>query len=83
MLPLVRSVICGKANQKLNSRQIESDSDKIVKIIAQHGTAATDVFTKVAKICSDLGTVTSDQLKRQTILTEMLAKVSEANPKGR
>ena len=43
--------------------------------MAQHGTAATDVFTKITAVCQSLGPVTSDQLKRQAILNEMLAKL--------
>jgi AIPR protein len=75
MLPLVRATICGKANHQLNSRQVEAGAGTIVDTMAQHGTAATDVFLKVTKICQDLGPVTSDQLKRQAIFNEMLAKI--------
>lgn len=76
MLPLVRSYICGKVNYHLNSRQVEAEANKIVAAMAQHGTTATGIFNKVTKICQGLGTVTSDQLKRQAILTEMLKRVT-------
>jgi hypothetical protein len=67
ILPLVRGLICGKTNNALNSGQVEIASARIVETMAQHGTAATEVFTKVTKICQDLGSVTPDQLKRQCI----------------
>ncbi len=75
MLPLVRAAICGKANHVLNSHAAESSAAQIVEKMAQHGTIATDVFTKITAICQGLGSVTSDQLKRQAILNEMLAKL--------
>jgi hypothetical protein len=75
ILPLVRGLICGKANHALNSGQVEIAASRMVETMAQHGTAATEVFTKVTKICQDLGSVTPDQLKRQAILNEMLAKI--------
>jgi hypothetical protein len=79
ILPLVRALICGKPNYPLNSRQVETAATSIVNVMAQHGAAATDVFTKITKICQDLGSVTSDQLKRQAILTEMLARIPDPN----
>ena len=75
ILPLVRGLICGKTNHPLNSRQVEIAAGSIVETMAQHGTSATEVFTKITKICQDLGPVTSDQLKRQAILNEMLTKI--------
>jgi hypothetical protein len=78
MLPLVRTIICGKTNHPLNSRLVEDAAGSIVETMAQHGTAATDVFTKITGICQGLGAVTSDQLKRQAILNEMLATLPEA-----
>jgi hypothetical protein len=54
---------------------VEIAAGRIVETMAQHGTAATDVFTKITAVCQSLGPVTSDQLKRQAILNEMLAKL--------
>jgi hypothetical protein len=76
MLPLVRAILCGgKTNEQLNSRQGEKAAQTIIEVMAQHGTAATEVFTKVVTICQNLGEVTPDRLKRQAILQEMLAQV--------
>jgi hypothetical protein len=43
--------------------------------MGQHGQQATDVFAKIVSVCQKLGDVTSDRLKRQAILNEMLALV--------
>jgi hypothetical protein len=43
--------------------------------MAQHGTLATDVFMKAVDVCRSMGPVGYDGLKRQAILTEMLAKI--------
>jgi len=75
MLPLVRGIICGLGNYPLNSDKAGKSAAAIVAVMAQHGNPATEVFLKVTHICQSLGEVTLDQLKRQAILTEMLAKV--------
>ena len=75
MLALVRAIVCGKGNVQLNSKQVERSAQGIIDVMAQHGTAATDVFNKVVTICQSLGEVTPDHLKRQAILTEMLAQI--------
>ncbi|MGH6679924.1 MAG: AIPR family protein, partial [Bradyrhizobium sp.] len=75
MLALVRTIIGGKTQEHLNSRAAEKSAQAIVDVMAQHGSAATDVFNKIVKICQGLGEVTQDRLKRQAILQEMLAQV--------
>lgn len=75
ILAIVRAIICGKAIDPLNSRKIEAASEKIIKIMGQHGQPATETFTRAVAICQSLGEVTNDRLKRQAILTEMLSKV--------
>ncbi|MCL5061227.1 MAG: AIPR family protein [Candidatus Thermoplasmatota archaeon] len=75
MLPVVRALICGKGVKPINSRQVEQSAQKIVDVMAQHGSAATDIFAKFVTICQSLGEVTADRLKRQAILAEMLAQV--------
>ncbi|MCB5196027.1 AIPR family protein [Deefgea salmonis] len=75
MLPLVRIIICGNNSLQLNSRQAETDAQKIINVMGQHGQPALDVFEKFVDICSNLGEVTPDRLKRQAILTEMIAKI--------
>jgi hypothetical protein len=56
MLPLVRAILCGsETNKQLNSRQAEKLAQTIIDVMAQHRTAATEVFTKVVTICQSLG----------------------------
>ncbi|QWG20412.1 AIPR family protein [Bradyrhizobium sediminis] len=75
MLPLVRAILCGPSVPLLNSRQLQQASDRIIEVMGQHGQPATDVFDKIVDICHRLGDVSSDRLKRQAILGEMLALV--------
>lgn len=75
MLPLVRAVIVGNSMPQLNSKQGDQAAQQIIGAIGQHGQAATDIFAKVVAICQSFGDVTVDQLKRQGMLAEMLAKV--------
>jgi hypothetical protein len=75
MLTLARVLIAGKDLPPLNSRQIEQGAQQVIDVMGQHGQPATDVFMKIVGICQTLGEVTSDRLKRQAILSEMLAAV--------
>lgn len=75
MLPLVRAIICGNKSLPLNSKQVQLASDRIIGVMGQHGDPATEVFEKVVAICHQLGDVSSDRLKRQAILGEMLALI--------
>ena len=75
MLPVVWAIVNGKSAARLNSRAAEREAQAIIDIMGQHGTRANDAFNRVAAICNDLGDVTSDRLKRQAILQEMLALV--------
>lgn len=75
MLTLVRAIVSGQNTLPLNSKRAAQEAQKIVDVMGQHGQPATDVFNKVVKICHDLGDVSSDRLKRQAILSEMLAMV--------
>ena len=76
MLPLVWAIVNGKKSiPQLNSKEIERQSQKIIDVMAQHGTAASKIFEQTAVICNALGEVTADRLKRQVILQEMLALV--------
>lgn len=75
MLPMVRAILVGSNVQPLNARQVEQEAGKIIEVMGQHGQPATDVFNRIVAICQGLGEVTSDRLKRQAILGEMLAMV--------
>ena len=41
---------------------------------------AQEVFNKVVEIIQSMGDITSDRLKRQTVLTEMLDKIAFPKP---
>lgn len=76
MLTMVRTIICGSsATLQLNSKKADTAAHKIIKIMSQHGTAATDVFTEIVTTCQQLGDVSADKLKRQAILQEMLSSL--------
>ena len=75
ILPVVWSIINNKSIPKLNSRQTERQAQTLIDIIGQHGTKTNEIFYQVQDICNRLGTVTSDRLKRQTILQEMLSMI--------
>lgn len=72
LLPLIRAMVCGKGAVQLNSKQAAVGAQQIIAIMGQHGSAATDIFNRLATICNGMGDVTSDRLKRQAILNEML-----------
>lgn len=75
ILPLVRAIAGQKATEPLNSRSIERSAAAVIQKMAHHSPATTEIFAKAVDICQSLGTVTADRLKRQAILSEMLAKV--------
>jgi AIPR protein len=75
MLPLVRSIVCGKEHPPLNSNQVDKAAQKIIGVMGQHGESATVVLERIAAICQGLGDVSADRLKRQAILAEMLAAI--------
>lgn len=75
MLPVVWAIVNGRDAPRLNSRQVERQAQAVIDVMAQHGAPANEIFTRVAGICNGLGEVTSDRLKRQAILGEMLALV--------
>lgn len=75
ILNLVKIIICGNKNNKLNSKQAEKDANKIVEIMQTHNTEATKVFERATNICVSVGDATNDRLKRQSILAEMIEKI--------
>lgn len=75
MLPVVWAIVNGKNTPPLNSRHAERQAQSIIEVMGQHGAPASEIFARVAAICNELGQVTSDRLKRQAILQEMLAAV--------
>lgn len=75
ILSIVRAKLSGKSLESLSSRGVERSAQGIIDVMSQHGAAATDVFTDAVRICQSLGAVSNDRLKRQAILSEMLAQI--------
>lgn len=75
ILTLVRAVICGPTAVHLNSKAAEQQAQRIVDVMKQHGDSATEVFMRIVAVLQGLGDVSSDRLKRQAILQEMLAGI--------
>lgn len=73
MLPVVRSLICGKDSVHLNSKKALQQSEAIIKVMGQHSQKATETLTRVVQIFESLGDISPDRLKRQAILAEMIA----------
>lgn len=72
MLPLIRLAIAGKDMPALNSRKIEAYCQRIIDVLSKHQSAVSP-FAKVVSAVEGLGTLTSDRLKRQAVLEEMVA----------
>lgn len=75
MLPVIWAIVNGNNATQLNSRAVERQAQAVINVMGQHGAAASDIFARVADICNSLGEVTTDRLKRQAILQEMLARL--------
>ncbi len=72
ILALVRVIIAGEKMPDLGSKKIDQYCQKIVDALSKHGAAAVTPFKKAAGIIEAMGDVSSDRLKRQTVLEEML-----------
>ena len=75
ILPVAAAIVAGKEMPPLNSKKMDEYAQKIIDIFSHHSTKGTAVFTQTVNIVNSLGDITNDQLKRQTVLNEMLAKV--------
>ncbi|EGI76482.1 AIPR family protein [Hylemonella gracilis] len=75
MLPLTWAIVNGKDVVHLNSRAAERGAKALIDVMGQHGARASETFNRIAEICTGLGEVTTDRLKRQAILQEMLALI--------
>jgi hypothetical protein len=75
ILPLVAAIVSGKQIPRLNSREIEKYAKGIIDMFSEHSAEGTAVFAQAVQIATDLGQITDDRLKRQSVLDEMLEKV--------
>lgn len=76
ILPLAAAIVAGKDMPQLGSKSMDKYAQKIIDKFLHHGTDGTAVFTQAVDIINSLGEVTNDRLKRQSVLDELLAKVS-------
>ncbi|MFY2941417.1 AIPR family protein [Achromobacter xylosoxidans] len=76
VLTLVRALLGGVGSVPLNSKSASQQAQKIISVMQQHGAEATSVFMRIVSVLHDLGDVSSDRLKRQAILQEMLAGIA-------
>lgn len=72
ILALVRIIIAGEKMPELNSKKMDAYCQKIIDALSKHGAAAVTPFKKAASAIALMGDVSSDRLKRQTALDEML-----------
>jgi len=77
VLTMVRAHLCSAPTVPLNSKAAEQQAQKIIGVMQQHGAAATEVFTGIVGTLQSLGEVSSDRLKRQAILQEMLVAIGQ------
>ena len=78
VLAMIRAMICESSDAiHLNSKQADIQSRKIIAVMEHHGAATTNVFLKIVGILQGLGEVSSDRLKRQALLQELLAAIPD------
>lgn len=73
-LPLIRTAIAGDDMPGLGSKKIETYCNKIISKLAKHQTATAPIM-KVSQAVGGLGPLTSDRLKRQAVLEEMINRI--------
>jgi regulator of sigma D len=75
ILALIRVIIAGEKMPEINSKKIEPYCQKIVDALSKHGAASVAPFKKAAAIIEAMGDISSDKLKRQTVLEEMIKNI--------
>lgn len=75
ILALVRVIIAGEKMPELNSKKMEAYCQKVIDALSKHGATAVSPFKKAAAIVQSMGEISSDRLKRQAVLDEMLKKI--------
>lgn len=75
ILALVRVIIAGEKMPEINSKKIDQYCQKIVDVLSTHSDAAIKPFKTAAALIESMGDISSDRLKRQVILEEMLKKL--------
>jgi hypothetical protein len=60
---------------EINSKKIEPYCQKIIDALSKHGSSSVTPFRKAAEIIQSFGDISSDRLKRQSVLDEMIKKI--------
>ncbi|MWV15670.1 AIPR family protein [Pseudomonas sp. L-22-4S-12] len=77
ILVLVRALIAGKEMPSLKSKKIDTYCQKIIDKLAKPGEQSVTPFKQAVDILNSIGPISDDRLKRQSVLDDMLAKVSQ------
>lgn len=75
ILALIRVIIAGQKMPDINSKKIEPYCQKIIDALSKHGSTSVTPFKKAAEIIQSFGDISSDRLKRQAVLDEMIKKI--------
>jgi hypothetical protein len=75
ILALIRVIIAGQKMPEINSKKIEPYCQKIIDALSKHGSSSVTPFRKAAEIIQSFGDISSDRLKRQSVLDEMIKKI--------
>ena len=75
ILSLIRVIIAGNKMPELNSKKIEPYCQKIIDALSKHGATSIEPFRKAVDAIQSMGDISSDGLKRQSVLEEMLKKL--------
>lgn len=76
ILPLVRAIMCGNSQVKLNSKIAEKSAEEIIRTMAEHGEEPIKIFNEAIRIIQSTENLSDDRLKRQAILNEFLEKLA-------
>lgn len=76
ILVLVGAIVAGKNIPKLNSKNIQSYCQKIIDAFSKSGSSVVDPFRQAVNIIDSMDDITDDRLKRQSVMEEMLGKIT-------
>jgi hypothetical protein len=75
VLPMVAAMVAGKVVPPLNSKKIEPYCQAIIDVFQVQNDRINEVLTAATDVIMSLGDVSTDRLRRQTTIDELLAKV--------
>ncbi|WP_434213501.1 AIPR family protein [[Pseudomonas] boreopolis] len=75
VLPLVASILAGSKIPNLNSKKIDDYAKKIIDVFQVQNEKINEILTRATEAITSLEDLTSDRLRRQTILDELVGRV--------